>query len=506
MKDYNQLENDILKTYQLPDPNPEFINNLDKEFESLPVTQTTTVKPLHKFTRVWGYAAITLFLLVTLLFAIGPTKVLAQIQAFFGYVPSVGVVDTSYTFYQLDKSVSDTKDDITLTIESAFLSADQTIITFSITDLPLEFRPIKFHDPVCNTPAYLTLPDGSEIQSSHLRTDLQANGTYKYLLMFNNPDNTEIKQATLVFPCLEGAVLGKGPMDWQFVLDFTPAPDDLEIFPVSITDQDEPEVQSPLDPDEINPSEENDMAAMFVDGERQEEMTLLGVADKRDSYWVTWAYPMPRDPDIQVNGFLLMIPFNPVLYDANGVEFPPADMELRNELWNYQDSLLNQLPDEDPLQYAGLVHTFAIPKTGFTFPAYIKLNALERSFPEKELFAEIQFDGTTVQNSDGPMPIHQEVQIGDVEFELVSIEKGEYGGYTFNFNGAEGEVIDCRVELIGHPTNISGQSSLVVDDPFHFYQSLIYSSPPTGDLTVRIDLPVVLGDQITLIGAWSPNN
>lgn len=512
MKDYNRLEKDILKTYQLPDANPEFINRLEKAFESPPIARTTTaLKPTHKFSRGWGYAAITLLLLLALLFAIGPTKVLAQIQSLLGYIPDVGVVDTSYTFYQLDKSVSDTKDGITLTIEAAFLSADQTIITFSISDLPLELRPIKFGDPVCNTPAYLTLPDGSEIQSSHFSTDLQATGTYKHLVMFNNPENTEIKQATLIFPCLEGVVLGEGPMDWQFDLVFIPAPEDLEIFPVSMADLDqpvelEPEVQTTLGLDEIETSEENALAAMLVDGERQEEMTLLGVADKGDSYWVTWAYPMPRDPDIQVNGFLLMIPFNPALYDANGVEQPPADLELRNELWDYQDSLLEQLPDEDQLKYAGIVHTFAIPKTGFAFPAYIKLNALERSLPEKEQYAEIQFDGTAVQNSNGPVPINQAIQIGDIEFELVAIEKGEYGGYTFNFDGAQGEVIDCRVELVGHPTDTSGQSSLVADDPFHFYQSLIYSSPPTGELTVRIDLPVVLDGLITLIGAWSPNN
>ena len=512
MKTLNNFEEEIKRTYHLPTPNPEFLSHLEKEFADPPAAnQATTVKPPFRVAKGWGYAAITLTLLLALLFAIGPTKVLAQIQAIFGYVPGVGVVDTSYTFYQLDKSVSDTKDGITLTIESALLSADQTIITFSISDLPLEFRPIKFGDPVCNTPAYLTFPDGSEIQSSHFSTDLQATGTYKHLLMFNNPGNTEIKQATLIFPCLEGVVLGKGPMDWQFVLNFTPAPEDLEIFPVFMSDLNQPveheaEVRATLGLDEIDVSEENDMPATIVDGDRQEEMSVLGVAEKEDSYWVTWASPMPRDPDIQVNGFLRMMPFNAVLYDANGVEQPPADLELQNELWDFQESLLDQLPDEDQLKYVGTAHTFAVPKTGFAFPAYLKLNVLERSFPEKEQFAEIQFDGTAVQNSDDPVPVNQKVQIGDIVFELVSIEKGEYGGYTFNFDGAQGEVIDCRVELVGHPTDTSGQSSLVANDPFHFHQSLIYFSPPTGDLTVRIDLPAVLGDMISLIGTWSPNN
>lgn len=225
MKEINNFEKDIRRTYNLPDITPNDVERIKKGILSNKLLKGIDNKPLSVGNKIWSYALVALLVLAGLFVAIGPGNVLAQIEKIFGDIPEVAVVDTNETFFQLDKSVSDTKDGITLTIETAFLSADQTIITFSISDLPLEIRPIKFSEPVCNTPAYLTLPDGSEIQSSHLWTSLQSNGTYEHLLMFNNPWDTEIKQATLVFPCLEGAVLGKGPMDWQFVLDFIPAQD-----------------------------------------------------------------------------------------------------------------------------------------------------------------------------------------------------------------------------------------------------------------------------------------
>jgi hypothetical protein len=512
MKNQNRFEKDILHTYQLPTPDPAFINQLEKKFGTHPTAQKPAVKPLFKFNRTLGYMALVMLLLIALLFAIGPTEALAQIQVFFGYVPGVGVVETESSLYQLAEPISDTREGITLTITSAYISADQALITFTTPYLPDELLPEKFGDPACHEQASLLFSDGSVIQNRRSQGGIQADGSIEQNLIFiDPPGEKDFSQATLILPCIDRLAEGKGPLDWHFNLAFTPAPEELDIFPVSVSDLDqpvelEPEVRETLGLDEDNGAEEEALTAMFVDGERQEEMTLLGVADKGDSYWVTWAYPMPHDPDIQMNGFLLMTPFNTVLYDANGVEQPQADLERRNELWEYQNSLIDQLPKEDQRQYTGIIYTYPIPKTGFAFPAYIKLNALERSFPEKEAFAEIQFDGTAVQNSEGPVPIHQKIQIGDIEFELVSIEKSEYSGYTFNFDGTEGEVVNCRIELINHPTNFAGQSSLNADDPFHFYQSLNYSTSPTGNLTVRIDLPAVLGDLITLVGTWSPGN
>ena len=248
------------------------------------------------------------------------------------------------------------------------------------------------------------------------------------------------------------------------------------------------------------------MPAMIVDGDRQEEMTLLSVVEKPDSYWITWGVPFAGDPDIQVNGHLYLMPYNPVLYDANGVELPELNQTLRNELWDYTDSVLRQLPEEDQLKYFGSSVTFAVPKTGVDFPVYLKLNVLERSFPEKESYAEIKFNGTHVQNTDEPVMINQEINIGSVAFTLDSIERGEFGEYSFNFNGEESSVVQCKVEVLGLSPIMSGEGTLYPGDLFNFFESLLFSSAPVGQRTLRISEPAVLGDMISFIGTWSPDN
>ena len=109
-----------------------------------------------------------------------------------------------------------------------------------------------------------------------------------------------------------------------------------------------------------------------------------------------------------------------------------------------------------------------------------------------------------MQTSDNPVEINQEIQLGSVKFKLEAIEKNQYGGYSFLFNGADGGVVQCVVELAGHPTNMSGGSSFNQGDPFHFYQSVMSRQIPTGMLTVRVSQPAVLGDLISFIGSWSP--
>jgi hypothetical protein len=379
-----------------------------------------------------------------------------------------------------------------------------------MTDLPEEIKKGDFGDPECNTPAYLTYPDGSEVQSSGYSMSIQPEGSHEHTLRFDHPVAINFNQASLTFPCLQGTAAGKGPKDWQFHLAFAPAPEDITPYPVALNEQsDITETESAAfevspQPDVVD--EATTMPAMIVDGDRQEEMTVLGMLENPDSYWVTWAYPDKYDNGIQVNGYLYLKPFNPVFYDANGIELPSPNHELQVQIWEYEDSLRNQLSDENQLKYAGSMVTFAIPKSGVAFPAYVKLNVFERSFPEKEAYAEITFDGSLVQNTNEPVEIKQEIQIGSVKFELASIEISDYGGYAFNFNGAEGRVVQCEVELPGYPSGMSGSVSFNPDDPFNFSQSLMFSSIPAGQLTLRVSQPAILEDLISFIGSWAPDN
>ncbi|NMB88243.1 MAG: hypothetical protein GYA17_07770, partial [Chloroflexi bacterium] len=244
--------------------------------------------------------------------------------------------------------------------------------------------------------------------------------------------------------------------------------------------------------------------AGILAGDRQEEMILLAVVERPESYWVTWAYPDQYDPEIRANGRRYLEPFNPVLFDANGAPLPEPDHATRLELWQYEDGLRQQLSDPEAMQYAATLHTFVVPRSGVAFPVYARQTLYERSFPEKEAYAEIEFDGARVLASDEPLAIDREIQLGPAQFELDAIQKNPDGGYTFLFDGAGGKVVQCAVELVGYPSSLGGNSSFDPDDPFHFYQSILYTQVPTGELTLRVSQPAILGDLISFIGAWSP--
>jgi hypothetical protein len=506
MNDFSSFEKEIKQTYHLPAANPAFFDRLEAKLQAYQPNLGAKARPAFHFARSWAYALAAFLFISVMILAIGPSKVLAQIQAVFGFVPDVGLVDTSSPFRELAEPVSDTKDGITLSIQSAFLSADQTTITYTMSDLPVEIKRTRFGDPECLAPAYLTLPDGSKVEASESSGGLAPDGSFVHAIRFSGPFPADFNQATLVFPCLEGTARGKGPKDWQIVLAFKPVPKDIVIYPATLIPS-QTHIETPVSATVEPPAQlkaETAIPTIIVDGDRQEDMVVLSVVEKPDSYWVTWGYPDQYDDDIHSNGYLYVVPFNPVLYDANGAVLPEPDHETQLELWKYEDRLRNQLSDQDGMKYDSTMHTFVVPRSGVVFPVYARQDVYERSFPEKEAYAEIEFDGSKVQTSDKPVEINQKIQLGSVKFKLDAIEKNQYGGYSFLFDGAEGQVIQCQVDLVDHTTNMSGGGSFNPDDPFHFYQAVMYSQIPTGRLTVRVSQPAVLGDLISFVGSWSP--
>lgn len=509
MNDLNPFEKEIKQTYRLPEVNSAYFKQLEAKLQAKQPHSEASAKPVFHLARGWAYAVATLLLIGAMVIAIGPSKVLAQIQAVFGFVPNAGLVDTSSPFRQLAQPASDTRDGVTLDIQSAFLSADGTIITYAMSDLPAEFKHARFGEPECNVPTYLTLPDGSRIEATGSSSSNTPDGSYANSIRFSDPVPANFNQATLVFPCLEGTARGKGPEDWQFALTFKLAPENLAVYPATLMPS-QAQIDNPA-PATVEPAAQSEvesgvpaMPGRIVNGDRQENMIVLAVAEKPDSYWVTWAYPDKSDDDIHRNGYLYEQLYNPVLYDANGTQLPVPDHETQLELWQYEDSLRNQLSDQEGLKYDSTLHTFVVPKSGILYPVYARQNVYERSFPEKEAYAEIEFDGSKVQSSDEPLEINQEIQLGSVKFELEAIEKNQFGGYSFLFDGTEGNVVQCQAGLVGYTTNMGGSNSFNPGDPFHFYQAEMYSQIPTGMLTVRVSQPAVLGDLISFIGTWSP--
>jgi len=525
MNNFNEFEKEIQETYQLPQPSPTFIRRVEMEIKThRQLDEKQSGFFFHK-SRGWAYATITIFLLLTtLLFAIGPSKVLAQIQAALGFVDNLGVVESDASFYSLVEPISDTKEGITIEIESAVFSKDKTVIQFRIDEIPDEMRTESFGQPECRTPAYLIFPDGNKVLSSSHSSMRESKGTFIDTLHFYDLGLKDFRDAILVFPCLDGTAVNKGPQNWEFALALEPAPYDVVVYPLDLAEPSDVE-QTEIFPTEIptqanletepNPMPEMNIDGdrqepwspeMIIDGDRQAEMTLLSVVDKPDSYWVTWAWPVIFDPDlddVSISGENIILPGSvELLYDANGEKIPPA-----NIMWaDFQQDLLRQLPEEDQIKYP-VMRTVAVPKSGVEFPVYIKVNTIERSIPEKEDYVDIEFDGSLIQSEDQPVVFDVDLEIGDIKFKLRSIYIDLWGSYAFKFDGSEGKVIECEVEILGYDSTYHGYFGPAISGERTFFdQSLHFTTLPSGPLTVRISHPAIIGDTVTWIGSWSPED
>ncbi len=136
---------------------------------------------------------------------IGPQRVATAMRSLIGYLPGVGIVDRSAPIRILAEPVSLTRQGITVSVNRATLTADQTQIEVGVSGVPLSAYPKSEAVLGCIEPSYLRLPDG---------TRLEVDAIF--------PAN--VNEAVYVMPCIFNTLPGAAPTDWELPLKFIPAP------------------------------------------------------------------------------------------------------------------------------------------------------------------------------------------------------------------------------------------------------------------------------------------
>jgi hypothetical protein len=229
----------LLSFCQSSEPEPAFVSELERKLVErqavlLPSIQnTSSVRRLWKrfsnslSVRRWQYAALLLLVsLIVAIVAIGPQRVVAQVERWLGYVPGIGFVDLDQARI-LAAPVSIEREGITLKIEQVVARPDRTIVVFSSQGLPPETNgPLSSAADVLPK-AILRLPDGSvleltrqELNYGRGKMEFPALPASVYKISF------EFDRLPLVPP-------GAAPEDWQVPLVLLPATGKLpaELFP-----------------------------------------------------------------------------------------------------------------------------------------------------------------------------------------------------------------------------------------------------------------------------------
>ena len=176
-------------------------------------------------------------LAVTAVFAItlvnAPTVVHA-LQALFGYIPGVGMVNDDGSLRVLTAPVSQTKDGVTVTIQQGTVDSSRTILTMTTSGLQsTEYNVDCVFDESKNP--QLRLPDGTKISM----TKWIGSGPTRYDLRYYFPSlPVDVNAVTLEIPCL---IYGLSVDAWEIPLQFGPA---TSLNPFSVLEVDPTNAQT----------------------------------------------------------------------------------------------------------------------------------------------------------------------------------------------------------------------------------------------------------------------
>jgi len=447
-----ELENALECYFTEPEPNPEFATWLESGLRSKLIEQES-YNMFGKKSRLspriaWGLGLALAILIIGLL-ATSPT-IVAAMKRLLGYIPGVGVVEQGAQLRVLAEPVSQTRDGVTITVTEAVLSADKTVVVYTVENVPFENLSHREDIPGCVSSAEIRLPDGIPLQITSGGGEGWGSGYENRFTYVSIP--ADVNAVTLFVPCIQDTLPGMLPENWELPLRFVPAPSDMTVMPVfDVT----PEVGTNNPADAPNP------------------LRLEKVIETQDGYILIGSFDSRIMPE---NQRALGLSKWPTITDANG-----------------QDVFYSTANDVDAVSNEIGVFPWAYEIKGkqHAWPLSIKLEAIEVELPTARV--SFEFDTGPNPQVDQVWTVSQQISLGDYNVEVVSIRfTGD--GYSFSLK-ADPAVRWVNVEIEGF---IATSSSGGGDGQGLIEASLSYEGTlPTGLLKVNVFSPTV-----ELQGRW----
>jgi hypothetical protein len=220
----------LLGFYARPDPSPTFQAQLEGRlrlrYVSLREKKAAHLKvngdgwasfKHYLYGRLWRLAVFALILaLSAILLAIGPGRVLAQVQRMLGYLPGVGFVDLERARV-LPAPVQVQQGKVTLQVDEVLATPDKTLVVFSTQGIGAGDLPWPNPAIGGDFAASLRLPDGSRLEARSWQLELAA-GKVEF-----PPIPASVDRISLEIPRLPLVPEGAAPENWQVELTLVPA-------------------------------------------------------------------------------------------------------------------------------------------------------------------------------------------------------------------------------------------------------------------------------------------
>ncbi|MBE0670769.1 MAG: DUF4179 domain-containing protein [Anaerolineales bacterium] len=234
MNDLNpspEFEEKVRNAMKSPDASPEFANRLRNELVRRPVKMKPKI-----FKPAWALA----FMLALMVIVVSAPGLAAALGRVFGYIPEVGVVETTNGLRMLAEPVSATRDGITLTITNVFVYEDRVELKYEVNGI----EPVYSNAPgTCgavrpdnnfwsDADADLRLPDGTLIRRDYAGKYQFAN-RYAMQPVYAIQLPADVDELTFVLKCIPFTKLGEVPENWDIPFKLVTVPAGTVVgFPV----------------------------------------------------------------------------------------------------------------------------------------------------------------------------------------------------------------------------------------------------------------------------------
>jgi hypothetical protein len=234
MSDLNpspDFEEKVRKALQTPNAKPEFANRLRNELVRRPVK----MKPRFTFKPAWVMAIV----MALSVFAIGAPRLAAAFGKIFGYVPEVGLVETTNGLRMLKQPVVATRDGVTLTVTNVFVYQDHIELSYEVSGITPENDGWQAADRNTNPTAFcggvnpggtynpegdarLRLPDGSILERDY--TGKYPQNVFAMQPVYETAVSADVNELFFMLKCIPQARLGTVPENWEIYLELVDVP------------------------------------------------------------------------------------------------------------------------------------------------------------------------------------------------------------------------------------------------------------------------------------------
>lgn len=233
MNDLNptpEFEEKIRRAVKVSNASSEFANRLRNELVRRPVQMKPKI-----YRPIW---AVAFALIVTVLVVSVPT-IASAFGKIFGYVPEVGLVETTNGLRMLAEPVSSTRDGVTLTITHVFAYPDHIELQYEVNGIAPEndgwqakdgaSKPTAFCGGVNPGSTYnkagdarLRLADGTILERDYVGKYPQ--NVFAMQPVYDSALPADANTLTFVLDCIPQARLGAVPENWEISFDLVEVP------------------------------------------------------------------------------------------------------------------------------------------------------------------------------------------------------------------------------------------------------------------------------------------